>query len=84
MAKKTTKIHEPHSRRMPGFSAEASLYASDQRYQTGYFSGGGGTGGEVQPQIFCHYNPEAGGAVCCSCDPYSGCVCGPVSKHTLM
>lgn len=82
MAKKSVKTRELHARRMPGFSAEASLYASDQRYHVGYFSGM--AGGEVQPQIFCHYNPEAGGAVCCSCDPYSGCVCGPVGKHTIM
>jgi hypothetical protein len=84
MAKKSAKTRELHARLMPGFNAEASLYATDHRYRQAGFSGSGTVGGNIHPQIFCHYNPDVGGAVCCNCDPYSGCSCGPVGKHTLM
>jgi hypothetical protein len=50
MAKKIAKTHEVSALRVPGFSAEASLYTSLAIYRSS--GGAGGPLGAVQPSIF--------------------------------
>jgi len=59
---------------MPGFTAEASLYTTAERYRLPYFSTSVAASGKVLPQI-CFSNE--GGTTCCNCwgDGYGGCYC---------
>ncbi len=66
--------------RMPGFSAEASLYQSGAHYRAGVTLAGLRQGGEIIPQMQCITSPAEGWALCCSrvrccyCDA-GGCSC---------
>ena len=57
MAKKGVKINEVIALRMPGFSAEASLYTSQATYRA--VGGSGVTSSPVQPAV-CWYCDDEG------------------------
>ena len=72
--------------RMPGFSADASLYRSRAHYQAGVMLPGTTPGGEIVPSLSTNCisvgsrthccvseDDRAFGACCCSLD--TGCVC---------
>lgn len=84
MAKKGAKTRSSGALRIPGFNAEASLYITDREYRGADYSASRINGGIVQPQIICGRDSDSGAVICCNCDPYSGCTCGPVGRRTQM
>ena len=51
MAKRSVKTHELSARRMPGFTAEASLYTSPTNFRQIVAQGGFGSSALVAPQL---------------------------------
>jgi len=79
MPRKKVKKHEASALRMPGFTAEASLYAADERYRSAYSIASFVDSGRVLPQ-FCFTNE--GGTTCCDCY-YGWCYCRRLIRAVL-
>ena len=59
--------------RLPGFTAEASLFKTDESYRLIGDRAGGGGAQAVIPQLTCCF-PNALGCVCCYNWPFGPCV----------
>jgi hypothetical protein len=55
--------------KMPGFTAEHSLYRTDAHFYTGVPDTSGVLNAEVVPQLICHWN---GGDLICGDEPFGG------------
>jgi hypothetical protein len=79
MPRKKAQKHEESVLRIPGFTAEASLYAADERYRWAYSTISAVDGGGVLLQ-FCFANE--GGTTCCNCY-YGWCYCRRLPRAVL-
>jgi len=83
MAKKSENARKLSTLRMPGFSAEASLYNSEYRYNSADAAGSNSDSGKVLP-MFCFQNSEGGQTTCCDCFSFGSfgafdfCYCYPL------
>jgi len=80
MPRKKVNKHEASALRIPGFTAEASLYAANERYRRATTATTSFVGSRrVLPQ-FCFTN--AGGTTCCNCY-YGWCYCRRLVRAVL-